>query len=87
MRKSLSDAPTSRSVDAGDQVTYGLRNLLVDLGDTTWRLFVPTVCMIMVGRYGDVRLGTKPWLMLLGATIGSVLAGLLIRQQIARGTR
>jgi F0F1-type ATP synthase assembly protein I len=55
-----------------------------DIADTTWRLFVPIVGLLLVGRYADVRWDTKPWLMLVGALVGSVLAGLLIKNQLRR---
>jgi hypothetical protein len=62
-----------------------LTGLFVDLADTTWRMFIPTVGLLLAGRYCDTRFGTKPWLMLVGVLVGGVLAGLLIKQQIARG--
>lgn len=58
--------------------------LLSDLGDTTWRMFVPTVGLAFAGFYLDGVWGTKPWLMLTGATLGAVLAGLLIRKQLRK---
>ncbi|MGB4966936.1 MAG: AtpZ/AtpI family protein [Candidatus Saccharimonadales bacterium] len=58
--------------------------VLADIADTTWRLFVPIVGLLLVGRYADVRWDTKPWLMLVGALVGSVLAGLLIKNQLRR---
>lgn len=50
--------------------------------DTTWRIAVPVVGMTLLGILGDKRLGSKPWLTLLGSLIGFVCAGLLIRRQI-----
>lgn len=59
--------------------------IFADIADTTWRLFVPTLSLLLLGRHLDVRYHTKPWLMLLGVSIGGLLAGLLIRQQLIRG--
>jgi hypothetical protein len=62
-----------------------LAPVLLDIADTTWRLFVPTVGLLLVGRHFDVRFHTKPWLMLAGVALGALLAGLLIWQQLRRG--
>lgn len=61
--------------------------ILLDMADTTWRIFIPTVGLLLVGRYYDVRLNAKPWLMLLGAITGALIAAVLIRNQIKRGSR
>lgn len=61
--------------------------LLIDMADTTWRMFVPTVSLLLVGRYFDVRLSTKPWLMLAGAALGAVIAALLVKQQLLKGAK
>ena len=57
--------------------------LLGDIGSTTWRMFVPTVGLAFVGKVADDQLGTTaPWLMLLGASVGAIVAGLLIKRQL-----
>jgi hypothetical protein len=45
---------------------------------TTWRIVVPVVLFTGLGIFLDLHLGSKPWLTLLGVTIGFVLAGMLI---------
>lgn len=45
---------------------------------TTWRIVVPVVLGTGLGIFLDIRLGTKPWLTLLGVTAGFVLAGVMI---------
>lgn len=56
------------------------------MADTTWRMFIPIVGLLLVGRDVDTRLGTKPLLMLVGAAIGALIAGALIRKQLKRGS-
>lgn len=56
--------------------------LLATIGDTTWRMFVPTIGLMLLGLWVDTQLSTKFWLTLLGILIGSVIAGLLIRNQL-----
>lgn len=45
---------------------------------TTWRIAVPVIIGSGLGIFLDLRLGTKPWLTLLGVLLGFTLAGLLI---------
>jgi hypothetical protein len=45
---------------------------------TTWRIVVPVVLFTGLGIFLDLRIGSKPWLTLLGVVIGFVLAGKLI---------
>lgn len=52
------------------------------IGDTTWRLFVPSVGLMLVGIWLDQVLGTKPWLMIAGLVLGSVIAILLVKKQL-----
>lgn len=54
------------------------------MADTTWRMFVPIVGLLLAGRYVDTMTGTKPLLMLLGAVIGTGIAALLIKSQLKR---
>ena len=70
---------TARSRSAASAV-------LLDMADTTWRMFVPTIGLLLVGRHYDLRFGTKPWLMLVGVAVGALLAALLIRRQMVRPT-
>lgn len=59
--------------------------VLIDMADTTWRMFVPTVGMLLVGRHFDLKFGTKPWLMLAGVAFGALIAAMLIKNQMTRG--
>ncbi|QQS19495.1 AtpZ/AtpI family protein [Candidatus Saccharibacteria bacterium] len=56
--------------------------VLLDMADTTWRLFIPTVGLLLVGRHFDLKFGTKPWLMLVGVGVGALVAAVLIRRQM-----
>lgn len=53
------------------------------IGDTTWRMFVPSVGFTLLGVWADAQLGTKPWLMLAGIVLGFVGAILLVRKQMS----
>ncbi len=48
-------------------------------------MFVPTVGLLLVGHYLDIRYHTKPWLMLVGVGIGALVAALLVKRQVVRG--
>lgn len=54
------------------------------IADTTWRMFVPTVSLILLGNLADDTWHTKPYGLLVGATVGALIAGLLIKQQLAK---
>jgi hypothetical protein len=58
--------------------------LLVTMGDTTWRMFVPTIGLMVLGLWADHVFGTKPWLMTLGLVVGTFLAGVLVKDQLKR---
>ena len=60
--------------------------IIATMADTTWRMFVPTVGLIVAGDALDGRFSTRPWLMLTGALTGSLVAALLIKRQLKRGT-
>ena len=55
--------------------TLGLRFL-----DTTWRVAIPVLIFAGIGIFADRKLGSKPWLTLLGMAIGFVFAGLLVQR-------
>lgn len=58
--------------------------LLGTIGDTTWRMFVPTIGFALIGRYFDDQFTLAPWLMLLGAVIGAGVSAYLVRQQLRK---
>lgn len=58
--------------------------MLGDIGDTTWRMFVPTIGLALAGVYLDTQWGSAPWCMLAGALIGSLISAVLIKQQLQR---
>jgi hypothetical protein len=57
------------------------------MADTTWRLFIPTLGLLLAGNALDDKLHTHPWLMLVGAILGGWIAAVLIKRQIAKGKR
>lgn len=59
--------------------------VLLDMADTTWRMFVPTIGLLLVGRHFDVKFGMKPWFMLAGVAVGALIAAVLIKSQMSRG--
>ncbi len=59
--------------------------LILSMADTTWRMFVPTVGLLLAGHSLDNRLDTNPWLMVLGLVLGAVIAGWLVVTQLKRG--
>lgn len=62
----------------------GTRYLIATMADTTWRMFVPTIGLLLLGLQIDRSWHTLPWATLIGLVIGSTIAGLLVRQQLNR---
>lgn len=60
-----------------------LRTILTSIGDTTWRMFVPSIGFTLLGVWLDGQLSTKPWLMIIGIGVGCLLAFLLVYRQFA----
>jgi hypothetical protein len=56
--------------------------LLGTIGDTTWRMFVPTIGLTVLGLLADKQLHTTPWIMIAGIILGIILAYVLVRRQI-----
>lgn len=75
-KRSISDGQKSSEPE-----TVGL--LLATIGDTTWRMFVPSIGFTLLGVWADSQLGTKPWLMIIGIAVGCLGAFLLVKKQIS----
>lgn len=58
------------------------RVLLGTIGDTTWRMFVPSIGFTLFGVWLDSITGMKPWLMLTGVVLGFAMAVILVRRQV-----
>ena len=69
------------SQTAGEPDAIG--SILATIGDTTWRMFVPSVGFTLLGVWADAQLGTKPWLMVVGIVVGCTGAALLVKKQIS----
>lgn len=58
--------------------------LLGTIGDTTWRMFIPTIGLTVLGLLADKQLHTTPWIMTAGIVLGILLAYALVRRQIKK---
>lgn len=58
--------------------------LLLTALDTTWRMFVPIVGLLLGGIMLDQWLHAKPWLMLAGLVLGIVIATVLVGYQFKK---
>lgn len=58
--------------------------LLWTIADTTWRLFIPSVGLLLVGVWLDQMYATKPWFMIAGLVIGVAVAFWLVKLQLNR---
>lgn len=72
------------SDEAQEPTSLPVAFMLGTIGDTTWRMFVPTVGLMSPGYFADKALGTKPWIFISGVVLGFIIAGLLIRNQFRK---
>jgi F0F1-type ATP synthase assembly protein I len=75
-------AETTTDHARGNALSLG--TLGVQFLDTTWRVAVPVLIFAGIGIFADIKVGTKPWLTLLGVVIGFVFAGALIKRLLAQ---
>lgn len=74
------DSPSGPPDEPPKQSTVLL--LLGTIADTTWRMFVPIVGMLLLGLWIDTSFGTLPWALILLTIIGIAVAAELIRRQL-----
>jgi len=55
------------------------------IADTTWRMFVPTIGLTILGVYIDNQLHSVPVATGVGVILGSIFALVLVRKQIRNG--
>ena len=58
--------------------------LLGTMADTTWRMFVPILALLLIGLLIDKQLHTTPWIMTAGLILGTAFAYLLVKQQLKK---
>lgn len=73
-----------RGDDHSQPPKYSTVILMMTIADTTWRVFIPSVGLTIVGLLLDKHFGTKPWLMIIGIVLGVSLAVWLVRQQLKK---
>ncbi len=58
--------------------------LFLSIADTTWRMFIPVIGCLLLGRLADDYWHVKPLGMIAGIIIGCVITGLLIKQLLEK---
>lgn len=81
MSKQANDAPGSQGQPPSKSAAV---LLLSDIADTTWRMFVPSVGLTMLGLYIDTQMSTAPIGMIVGIIIGASISAALIYRQLKR---
>lgn len=81
----MSASPKNNSDDKATPPDHSTVVLLLGtIGDTTWRMFVPTIGLTVAGVYADKSFGTKPWLTAGGIILGAAIAGMLVKRQLQK---
>lgn len=78
----MSPSPQKRDAQTPPNKTASL--LLGDIADTTWRMFVPTIGLTVLGLIADKSLHTTPWMMVIGIVVGAAIAIGLVRRQLQK---
>jgi len=79
--KKAAATTTTKQISGNDMLTLG--RLTLDFLDTAWRIAVPVALLAVAGIFADKSLNSAPWLTLLGMALGFVIAGLLVKKQLA----
>jgi len=74
-RQSVSDGQKNVEIET-------TRTLLLTIGDTTWRMFVPSVGFTLLGVWLDNQFGSKPLFLAIGVVVGFAGAILLVKKQL-----
>lgn len=56
--------------------------LLGTIADTTWRMFVPIIGLMILGLWIDKTYGTLPWALISLTIVGILIAAELVRRQL-----
>lgn len=77
---------TSKSSDkeSAENSPESVTVLIKDIGDTTWRMFLPSIGLTLGGIAIDRMFGSKPFGMIVGIVLGSLIAALLVRTQLRK---
>jgi hypothetical protein len=75
-------APPTTSKSTGIDPIFTVGTVALQLLDTTWRIAIPVLGLAVLGIVADRHFGTKPWLTLLAAAFGFVIAGLLVKREL-----
>lgn len=61
--------------------------MITTMADTTWRMFVPILGLLLAGIYFDKLWSSFPWMTLLGFVLGVGISALLVRNQLKKGAK
>lgn len=81
MSKQPNDAPDPKGQPPSQSAAV---LLLSDIANTTWRMFIPSVGLTMLGLYLDSQWHTSPVLMIIGIIAGGGISALLVYRQLKR---
>lgn len=79
--KEAAAPPTTRAPRGKNASSLG--TLGMDLLDTAWRIAVPVLLFAVSGIFADKSFGTAPWITLAATLVGFVVAGWLVKKQLA----
>jgi hypothetical protein len=66
----------------GTQNRALILSIVRSMGEVTWRMILPSILLVPLGLWADLRFKTVPWLTLGGLVVGLGLSITLVRQQL-----
>lgn len=75
---------SSKSTEGDDPGPSPATVLLLAIADTTWRMFMPIIGLLLLGRMADDAWRTGHTWMAVGTVSGMIISGLLIKNQLNR---
>lgn len=82
--KYMSTSPNDRDDQGVPPKPSTVILLALTIADTTWRLFIPSVGLTIVGLLLDKQWHTTPWAMVAGIILGTATAIWLVRAQMKK---
>lgn len=80
----MSTSPSKRDEATEPPAKSTVILLLVDIADTTWRMFVPPIVGGLLGWWADSTWHLFPWLTLVGLALGCVVTAVFIRNLLKK---
>jgi uncharacterized membrane protein YfcA len=81
MKQAQAAVKTTQPASGDNLTTLGIIGM--DVLNTAWRMALPVVILAVVGIFVDRAVDSAPLVTLLGVVLGFIIAGFLVKRQLA----